>query len=196
MRKIYLIAGTHSFSHGREYVRALLSERVRDFVERVMRRLTYLIRKGAKYHFRRRMQTFDCKRPISQSDAANALLLIDAPSNAGTQREARSQLLRGMAEAQLRAEILTQTESGISSDMLLRLLDDEKVAEARAAIRGLPDAKNPERNEGKPLDSAVLVFGIGEEAHAAISRSMACMSAVTSANSSSISASRRGGSKT
>lgn len=107
------------------------------------------------------LRIFVTPQSVNQSDASHALALTQAPVNEGTLGEARSQLLRGMGEAQSRAELLTNPRSGRTVDMLFRLLDDDKVAEARVAISTANDSSPVDPIEhGDAVNSQSVLKGI------------------------------------
>lgn len=84
---------------------------------------------------------------VSRTESKQSLAELGTPLNNGTIAEARAHILRGHAEAHNRAELLTNPESGITSNMVPLLLNDEKVAQARASIRQRPEVEPPAKNE-------------------------------------------------
>jgi hypothetical protein len=75
---------------------------------------------------------------VSRSLAKKALQEIGAPQNDGTMKEARSQILRGYAEAHKRADYLTHPAIAATGQGILALLDDALVGRAanpRASAR-------------------------------------------------------------
>ena len=71
---------------------------------------------------------------VSPSTATRALTEIDAPINASTIKEARAQILRGYAEAQHRAELLSHQSVQARGGSPKWLLDDILVAELRQGM--------------------------------------------------------------
>lgn len=88
-------------------------------------------------------------RCVSPSTAMKALAEIEAPMNAGTIKEARAQMLRGYAEAQHRAELISHQSIQARGGSPKWLLDDILVAELRqSSIRCEPASSIPAVPEG------------------------------------------------
>lgn len=96
---------------------------------------------------------------VSRTDAKDALGEFAGPANEGAIREARSHILRGFAEAQDRAALISHPEVQRTCRGVLALLDDEVVARAKSeALAGQSDiprlqAKGPE-GDGAARSSA------------------------------------------
>ena len=65
------------------------------------------------------------------AEAAQALISIDAPSNGGTIRDARVQILLAKAEAQARALLMAHPLATAAGEPLSRLIDDDAVVAIR-----------------------------------------------------------------
>ena len=83
---------------------------------------------------------------VSREDAVDALTKMNVPVNEGTVREARAQILRGMAEAHDRAELIGTPRAGAAFSAIGSLLDDAAVEDlrARAGERPAPVQRWPE----------------------------------------------------
>jgi len=99
----------------------------------------------------RTLAIFVTPASVTPSDADAALEALGTPKNAGTLREARSHILRGRAEAHLRAPLLDAEPIRSSGKGIAALLDDELVAQSRtiqrvpahAVCSTVPDAPLP-----------------------------------------------------